>query len=275
MLECSCCFAIGFDITLMTKSHLPENWSYKLVDSGFGVENIGVRFRTARPGPEEDFICKFLGKLSCQGEPDLKLTIFKEPRIETGSPDLVGVIWHLPTAERWNANRLLLQRPDYRVMQYIFQTQSASLLTIKSLFKNQGMDSIDRLAAANMILIERNVVSTNSPSAQYAVRHIFAIEAKINAWRKALHQAFLNRWFACSSHVLLPQMPSSVTMISEARALGVRVWSPQVSKMTLNLPSAPSDPLSYVSWLFNDWAWKVWGHVSPTYAESKHTLMDQ
>ena len=259
----------------MTKNHLTENWSYRLVESQFGIEDVGVRFRRSRSGPEEDFVHSFLNKLRCQGQPDLNLTIFKEPCLETGSPDLVGVIWHVPTAERWNENRFLLQRDDLRLMHHIVHTEDTTISSIKRLFRTRSVDSIDRLNAANMIAVSRGAISPKPLSTLYAVRHIFAIEAKISAWRMALRQAFLNRWFATSSHVLLPQMPSSVSMFSEARALGVSVWGPRVSKLTLNLPSTPSDPLSYASWLFNEWAWKVWAQSSPTYAESKHPLLDQ
>jgi hypothetical protein len=259
----------------MTDSHLPETWSYNLVDSKFDFKDIGLRFRRSRSGPEEDFIRSFLAKLSSKGQPDLQLTFFKEPRLETGSPDLVGVIWHLPTAERWNENRVLLQRADLRVMHQIAHSGNIDSSSIESLFGNRAADSIERLKAAAMISVNRGIISSCPLSDLYAVRHIFAIEAKISAWRMALRQAFLNRWFATSSHVLLPQMPSNASMVSEARSLGVRVWGLGAIKLTLNLPSTTSKPVSYASWLFNEWAWKIWTQSSSRYAESKHFLLDR
>src|SRR5882724_1204068 len=180
----------------MTDSHLPETWSYNLVDSKFDFTNIGLRFRTSRPGPEEDFIRSFLAKLSSKSHPDLQLTFFKEPRLETGSPDLVGVIWHLPTAERWNENRASLGRSDFRVMHQIAHSGNIDTASIKNLFGNRAAGSIERLEAAEMIAINHGVISSCPLSDLYAVRHIFAIEAKVSAWRMALRQAFLNRWFA-------------------------------------------------------------------------------
>lgn len=259
----------------MTDRHLPDHWSYTLVDSQFDFRDIGLNLRRSRSGPEEDFIRSFLAKLRRTIQPDLQLTIFKEPHLETGSPDLVGVLWHLPTAERWNENRLSLQTSDFRVMHQLAHSGSIDTSSIETLFGNRAADSIERLKAAAMISDNRGVISTCPLDGLYAVRHIFAIEAKISAWRIALRQAFLNRWFATSSHVLLPRMPANSSMLSEARSLGVSVWSPDVTKLTLKVPSTTSSPVSYASWLFNEWAWKVWTKSSPAYAESKHSFMDQ
>lgn len=258
----------------MTNSHLPENWSYNLVDSRFDLADSGLRFRQSRSGPEEDLIRSFLAKLKIKSEPEVQLTIFKEPCLETGSPDLVGVVWHLPTAEKWNRNRFLLRRVDFRVLQQIAHSDDADSTTIQNRFCRRTWASLERLEAASMISINHGDVAVSPLSSVYAVKHIFAIEAKINAWRKALHQAFLNRWFATSSHVLLPRMPSNATAISEARSLGVGLWGPEVSKLTLNLPTTASGPVSYASWLFNDWAWKAWTHSPTSYAGPQPSFLD-
>lgn len=258
----------------MTNSHLPENWSYNLVDSRFDLADSGLRFRQSRSGPEEDLIRSFLGKLTIKAEPDVQLTIFKEPCIETGSPDLVGVIWHVPTAAKWNTSRLLLQRVDFRVLHQVASLEDGHSTTIPDISRRRSWASFERLEAASMISISRGEVSVPPLSSLYAVKHIFAIEAKISAWRSALRQAFLNRWFATSSHVLLPRMPSNATAISEARSLGVGLWGPEVSKLTLNLPKIASGPVSYASWLFNDWAWKAWTHSLASYARRHHSYLD-
>jgi len=257
----------------MTKSNLPENWSYNLVDSQFDFADSGLRFRQSRSGPEEEMIRSFLAKLNSRAEADVQLTIFKEPCIETGFPDLVGVSWHLPTAETWNKNRLLLKRADFRVLHRLLHFRDADHRTHLNLFDRRSWSSFQRLEAASMISLDNGDISVAPLSSLYAVRHIFAIEAKIGAWRKALHQAFLNRWFATSSHVLLPRMPSNTRVNSEAKFLGVGLWSLDFSKITIKLPQAQSDPVSYVSWLFNDWAWKARMHSSSSYEQPNHSLL--
>lgn len=258
----------------MTEYHLPQNWSYHLVDSRCQVPDSNLRFRKSRSGPEEDLIASFLAKLTSKSEPGIQLTIFKEPWLKTGSPDLVGVIWDVPTAEHWNAARLKLKPVDFRIHHQLTHLEQTDCTLTRHLFERSAWSSLDRLEAADMISIHHDAISVSPLDKVYAVRHIFAIEAKIAAWRKALDQAFLNRWFATSSHVLLPRMPSNTNAIATARSLGVSLWAPEVSKLTLRLPSIASAPTSYVSWLFNDWTWKVWLRTSSTYANSNLSGLD-
>jgi hypothetical protein len=145
---------------------------------------------------------------------------------------------------------------------------------ITTLFGRRADKSIERLEQASMISTKDGFISSMPLTSLYAVRHIFAIEVKINSWRQALRQAVLNRWFASSSHVLLPRMPSNAKIIDEARFLGVGLWGFDVGKFTLNLPTKPSGPVSYASWLFNEWSWKVWSNSSRSNEQSKHTPLD-
>jgi hypothetical protein len=252
--------------------HPPERLSYNLIDSEVGFDH-GLSFRKSRSGPEEDLVLNFLSKLSSKSEPGIQLTIFKEPWLESGSPDLVGVFWHLPTAEKWSCNRVDLQPFDFRVLHQLANWGKTDAAAIQNLFGRRSADSLDRLQAASMITVEQGKASVSPVHTLYAVRHIFAIEAKIRDWRNALRQAFLNRWFATSSHVLLPRMPSNGNAVAEARSLGVGLWGPEVTKLALK-PPISFEPISYASWLFNDWAWKHWTQSSSRYAESKHDLVD-
>ena len=217
---------------------------------------------------------EFLAKLSTKSEGGIQLTIFKEPWLESGSPDLVGVFWHLPTAEKWNRHRSSLRRHDFRLLHQLACWGSADLTTIQEFFGKKSVASLERLDNASMISLHDSVVHVRAVDELYAVRHIFAIEAKIGDWRKALTQASLNRWFATSSHVLLPRLPSNANAAAEARSLGVNLWAPEATKLTLK-PPLSYQPVSHASWQFNDEAWKHWMRSSSRYAESQYNFMDQ
>lgn len=244
---------------MLERAHdLSQVWSYNLVDSKFDFPKNDLRFRESRSGPEEDMISSFLSKLDSRSNPGTQLTIFKEPWLESGSPDLVGVIWDLPTAETWNQNRSRLNRSDFRLLHWLSETSDLNLDQIREAFGRSGWESIHRLEEADVVSTEKGSVKMRPLSTVYAVKHIFAIEAKVSAWRKAVNQAFLNRWFATSSHVLLPRLPTNREAINTARRMGVSLWAPSVTKLTLRLPATSSAPTSYVSWLFNEWTWKAW-----------------
>jgi hypothetical protein len=252
--------------------HPPQHFAYDLIDSEVGSD-FGLTFRKSRSGPEEDLIVNFLSKLNSKSEPGIQLTIFKEPRLESGSPDLVGVFWDLPTAQQWNSNRTNLRRFDFRLLHQLSCWGKTDVGKIRDSFGRHATASLNRLEAASMVSVQRDQAKVRPIQKLYAVRHIFAIEAKVSDWRKAIRQAFLNSWFATSSHVLLPRMPSNVHALTEARSLGVRIWAPTVSKLILKPPMSYL-PISYASWLFNDWAWKHWIKSSSCYAEPRHHLLD-
>src|SRR5947209_6695628 len=169
-------------------------WQYTVSDSQAGTGEIGIRFRQSRSGPEEDLVRDFLERFTVKVRNGFQVTFFKEPQIESGAPDLVGVIWRTATAEKWNEARLLLQPFDIRVMHYLAQHDNIDRASLERVFDNTRLkNALAKLEAAEMVRPHRHTITPRPLSRLYAARHIFAIEAKITKWRAALNQAFLNR----------------------------------------------------------------------------------
>lgn len=250
-----------------------EEWNrqHVILDSKTNREGLGIPFRQARSGAEEDLVCLFLERFRVKVRSGFQVTFFKEPRIDSGFPDIVGVIWHKKTAEKWNATRMLLQRNDIRVMHYLSQCGTSNIQTLEQLFGKKLKDSVAKLEAAEMVRQRGKKIFPRSLSKLYATRHIFAIEAKISAWRMALDQAFLNRWFATTSYVLLPRIPAG-NIFFQAQALGVGVWSSDQTFLDVNSIALKPSPESYASWLFNEWAWKASLSSSQHYVKSELTM---
>lgn len=254
----------------MNKSNVKSIDQSTVLDFRVIGKDIGIQFRKSRSGPEEELVYLFLKKLKIKLRAGLSVTFFKEPRLESGFPDIVGVIWHKATAEKWNDSRKLLQNFDLRLMHYLSQHGTANIEFLEQLFGRRVKDSINRLEASEMVRYKGVKVSSRPLSKSYATRHIFAIEAKISEWQTALNQAFLNRWFATSSYVLLPNIPSNKNLLSQAESCGVGIWSSEKVFLDSKLFSFNSLPESYGSWLFNEWAWRAEDR-SLSYAKS---LMD-
>lgn len=257
----------------MPDNRVPKMWQYTVLDSQARTGEIGIRFRQSRSGPEEDlvrdFLERFLERFTVKVRDGFQVTFFKEPQLESGAPDLVGVIWRTATAEKWNEARLLLQPFDIRVMHYLAQHENIDRASLENLFDRTRLkDALAKLEAAEMVRQRGHTISPRPLSKLYAAKHIFAIEAKITKWRDALNQAFLNRWFATSSYILLPRIPLNSVVVSQAQSLGVGVWSSDGALFDANLPLAQSSPVSYASWLFNEWAWRASIAPSRYHAES-------
>jgi hypothetical protein len=246
----------------MPDNRVPKMWQYTVLDSQARTGEIGIRFRQSRSGPEEDlvrdFLERFLERFTVKVRDGFQVTFFKEPQLESGAPDLVGVIWRTATAEKWNKARLLLQPFDIRVMHYLAQHEHTDRVTLENLFDRTRLkDALAKLEAAEMVRQRRRTISPRPLSKLYAAKHIFAIEAKVTKWQDALNQASLNRWFATSSYILLPRIPLNSAVVSQAQSHGVGVWSSDGALFDANLPLAKSSPISYASWLFNEWAWRA------------------
>src|SRR5581483_8234047 len=84
---------------------------------------------------------------------------------------------------------------------------------------------------------------------------------------EGLRQAFQNTWFASESYLLLPRVPRCSDLKKEAARFGVGVAEQNKPLYRSGVrPRRQHIPLSYASWLFNEWAWRV-GNLDPAPGE--------
>ena len=215
-----------------------------------------MAFRRARSGPESDMVQAFISNRPFNVPRGLRATIFCEPRIESGFPDIVVVFWSVAVAKKWSAERVHLKRDDVRRVHHLHLIGGATTRELRGVFP-RGLDaSIERLRAASLIRLVRDRWIPMSLERSFAARRIIAIEAKIAEWSVAIEQAFLNTWFASDSYVLLPQRAPAAKIRAAARLKGVHLCSP-AKAIICNRPAFPGKlPRSYASWMFNEWAWR-------------------
>lgn len=229
-----------------------------VLNSDSAHAELGPSFRRSQPGPESDMISSFL-----DGPPTLTIprncavTIFCEPKLEVGFPDLVIVIWHVPTASRWQRNRALLAPSDHRLLHYIHQVGRTESEELHLAFGTGTAESLDRLHEAELIRRTGTGWTPRALSRTFAARRIIAIEAKIAEWTSAVEQATRNTWFASESYVLVPHVPRRSELLERAALHGVGVITAAADFDASVEPLPGTLPSSYASWLFNDWAWRA------------------
>lgn len=217
--------------------------------------------RTSTQGPELDVVRAFLERGVAKVRPNTQVSVFCEPLLETGYPDIVVVHWQRSRAEAWPAARADLTADDIKLLQFL--TAAGSVLRAEFLpgrSPGRRARSLDRLAAADVVRISPRWIRCRSLREIFAVSRIIALEAKISDWRKGLRQAFLNTWFASESFLLLPHVPGRSQVMAEAQRVGVGVVD-ATQRLTAPHLAARRDrlPRSYASWLFNEWAWQGFG----------------
>ncbi len=230
--------------------------SISVIDDTSAVAGLGLSFRRGRPGPEDELVNWFLQERPFTIRRGYKVSVLCQPQLETGFPDIVLVVWHPPTAERWDSRRAVLTRYDIRLLHYLHYAGPATTQELRTIFGSKLHAGLDRLTSARTIQKRRETWVARSLSASFAVRRIIAIEAKISNWSVALDQALLNTWFASDSYVLLPRIPRGASLLDEAAGLGIRVLTKAEPDPMAKLSARADLPRSYASWLFNEWVWR-------------------
>lgn len=226
-----------------------------LVDSDSKHTRLGAGFRRKRPGPELDLVDGFLEAMPLQVPRGCRVTVFREPRIESGFPDLVIVVWREATTRRWKEERTSLKPQDMRIMHFLHRARKATSKDLASCFRGTTA-SLERLHNAEVVRQVGRAWVPRALSWSFAARKIIAVEAKIGKWADALDQAVLNTWFASKSYILIPNSPPD-RLLEVANRLGIGIISMN-GEVADEIASPVGElPRSYVSWMFNDWAWRA------------------
>jgi hypothetical protein len=226
-----------------------------IVGSSGGGALVGPSFRSLRLGPEGELLERFLSAPLFDVPPGCDAVVFREPRLPSGFPDLVIVIWDREKTTQWLPAREALTREDVRIAHYMYHTGPCTDKQLKVIFTGSVRKNIERLDAAGVLRSDGSRWQLQPMANVFAARQIIAVEAKISEWKVGLEQAVLNTWFASESYMLVPNVPSRSSLLDRAKALGIGVWAedstPVKPQRTQRLPR------SYASWLFNEWAWRV------------------
>ena len=228
-----------------------------LIDRELAPLDFGASFRAQRPGPERDLIEWFIDREPLRIPRGCRATLFCEPRLDSGVPDLVLVLWSETATRNWSPSRADLTNGDLRLMHYLANVGPQDEDDLERFFPRNLLPALERLEAAEMIRTVGDQWAPRALSTVFAARHIIAIEAKINEWGAAIDQARQNLWFASTSFVLFPRLPRDPRFLDAARAFGVGVWSKDDAFLDISLLGPARLPRSYASWLFNEWVWRV------------------
>ena len=225
-----------------------------IIDSTTNPKKSGILFRKWRSGPEQDLVDWFLQLGAVRPKQGERLTVFREPRLPSGFPDLVAVVWKESVVAEWGTVRRRVTSADLRLMHHLATTGPAKQSDLKLLFGPETDRCLDRLACSDMTLLRGNHWHARPLSKTFAIRRIVAIEAKVNEWRAALDQAFINTWFTPESYVLVPVIPKGASLLDTAMQHGIGVLSKERPNL---VPRPVMQPRSYASWLFNEWTWRL------------------
>lgn len=218
----------------------------------------GPRFRPRREGAEAELVERWLDKNPIEPPEGCHLTVFHEPRIQSGFPDVVLTVWHRETAEHWRDRRPALSQADFQLLQLLVEHGPIRSQQMESICGKQAHQRLEAMARYDLVKLRSDFWRARPVREILAVRSIAAIEAKISARQDVVLQAHANGWFASRTSILIPRLPRTSTLRSEAESRGVGIWTMESGSPRLQLaPKRRKLPRSYVSWLFSEWAWQA------------------
>ncbi len=230
-----------------------SNARAQVVDTGIPA---GPFLRTPTAGPELELVYRYLAKPLGVSNADWAQVAFVEPRIESGFPDIVLVQWDTHVTRHWPKERISLSTADIRLLHTFYQFSNCSLAP-PSIRGRKQLEAIERLAAADVLTYQNGDVRLRPLYEIFAVRRLISIEAKVTDMRSGLEQAIRNTWFASESYLLTPQLPRSTDVIKDAARFGIGLITIDMSPDVTPIPArCETLPKSYVSWQFNEWAWR-------------------
>jgi hypothetical protein len=224
------------------------------------VANARVPCRPATPGRETSLVLQFLAAGSLADRRTEQPVVFTEPKLATGFPDIVAVyLSNKPITV--TPGRTILHDEHLRLLHHLCSVKSTSFDEIESGLGWRGKmleRCIAELADADLVCVRGSKIVARHVGTIFAVRKIVAIEAKIDNWKRALRQACSNTWFASHSYVLIPKTRAidHVEAAAKAIGVGVMVFDGDKTKTVVN-PVVRSIPVSYGSWLFNEWSLRL------------------
>lgn len=221
---------------------------------------ILINGETSRHGPEAELVSRFINSGFFETTQEIFYSVFIEPRVGTTVPDIVIVCWDYSIGKNWPEGRLGLGLTELRIAHLLFMNGPKSRSQLVKFYPRNLQTSIKRLLDSEVINEIDDHYQIQTLDLIFAAREIIAIEAKISSISKAIEQAHRNTWFASKSYVLTSIEKPSKDLIENASKKGVGYWSINKSSQTeiISDPSSTPIPNSFISWYFNDLAWKTY-----------------
>ncbi|MCU9969940.1 response regulator transcription factor [Mobiluncus mulieris] len=220
---------------------------------------IGVPLRTPTSGLETELVSGFVeGFVSrCKQSSTSSVSVFVEPRLEHGYPDLLIVYYNPRRVTLWRENRDSLTKREFRILSYLLKHQrrkhtTASVSGDLGFSVSQVSTSLELLQNCGFLTETNEKWQCMNKTSFFALNRVVSIEAKICKPAKALEQAVKNTVFSSQSYSLFPSGSVFASTRSRFADWGVGIISGRAGKVVLEAVSKPV-PVCTTSLRVNEW----------------------
>lgn len=223
-------------------------------------KSINYISRTATKGKEVEMVNRYVNSLCnrYKHNKEKSLSIFIEPKIESGYPDIVIVEYKKKKIDKFYKREEFLNNQDLKILFESMRMKRSTVEEIASLLGYSNCKtvekSIDKLLAYDLVRInDSGSIISSKDLKDSAISKIVAIEAKIDKWSEALVQANRNTWFATDSYIMLNKETCNENIIESCKkqGIGIILVNGKISKILKS--ESKKFPISYGSLLFWEW----------------------
>lgn len=223
-----------------------------------GINSINYKSRRPTVGPELDLANEFISSISnSYNDKNYNLALFIEPKIISGYPDIVMVEYHPRLLDYWVSERNKLSFNEFTILSILSKKR---IVTFNDIVDTTHLSSREVLNSTEILLDCKMINRNNKSWSLFQKRNIFAlhkvsaVEAKINNWQSALHQASLNIGYANESFILSNVKNPKSTTIAKVKQNGVGIYNMKQNNTNI-ICDARKFPMAtnQTVWQLNEW----------------------
>lgn len=227
----------------------------------FQTPNTKISYlsRTLKDGPEKNLVEEFVSiqKQKLLANSRYGYTLFIEPKLDVGFPDVVIVKYSRSVMAKWSPSRMPLDLTALKILSHLFYAGPISKDKLKNdlgFIDPLLTHRLNSLREAKLIYRKGDLYRAYPFCDTFAVREVIAIEAKMSDIFGAICQASKNKWFATSSYILTPSLRPTPRVASSCDDLGIGIYGlKQFDLIEILTPRPHELPKSYVTLLLNEW----------------------
>ena len=224
---------------------------------------LGIKNRQITEGKEIELVREYIDyrKEEFRPEPEKKMMIFLESKVDNAYPDIVFVEYNPENYLDWNQKRFDLGKEDLKILYHLYVKKGldgSEIVTQLGVSWKDAMLCIERLYDAKLVtrnngkwgLIDENKIMPHK---------IEAVEAKLNKWDEVLQQSIINKNFASESYALsVSESKPSREMLNKFRRFGIGVYLRRGNTFDRTRQAVSKNiPVSFHSIHFNEWVGRI------------------
>ena len=191
------------------------------------------------------------------------LTVFVEPRIDSGFPDIVFASYLPSIVDNWSENRETLSVFDLKLLSFLCTADDISgsrIISTLGFPEKQTLTSLERLMDARLISYRSHSWRVREIRSIFSITKLIAVEAKLTDISKVVEQTHINTRFASQSYALTSSAHPQIETVKTFKRFGLGLYGKDLQFKRLVEAKQYALPSSYLSFQFNEWIGRYIAH---------------